>query len=87
MMPDLINGLFELGGALLLMLNVARLHRDKVLCGVSALPTAFFTAWGLWNLWFYPSLDQWFSFFGGVILVIVNAVWVGQVYYYGRKKR
>lgn len=50
MTPDIINGLFELGGALLLLMNVVRLHRDKIVRGVHVLPTVFFSAFGFWNL-------------------------------------
>lgn len=41
--------------------------------------TAFFTAWGFWNLHYYPSLEQWFSFYAGIVLVLGNLCWVGLV--------
>lgn len=82
MNPDLINGCFEIAGALFNLLNVRRLIRDKQLHGVRWEPTAFFTAWGVWNLFYYPALDQWYSFAGGVAIVAVNAVWVGLVAWY-----
>jgi hypothetical protein len=62
--------------------NVLRLYLDKMLRGVSIGPTAFFAGWGLWNLWYYPSLGQWWSFSGGCALVLVNLVWFGQMIYY-----
>lgn len=79
---DLVNGVFEFGGALLLLLNVRRLARDRHLAGVHWSPTVFFTAWGVWNLFYYPSLDQPWSFAGGVCLVCVNAFWLGQIAYF-----
>lgn len=82
MSPDLINGLFELGGAAFLLLNVRRMYRDKELRGVHWSPAFFFTTWGLWNLFYYPHLDQWWSFAGGLAIVSVNAAWLGQVAYY-----
>lgn len=73
MIPDLINGGFELGGALLTYATSVRaIERDKKIMGFSPVPTAFFTAWGLWNLFFYPSLEQWASFVGGLAIVGVN---------------
>ncbi len=78
---DAINGLFELAGAALVLLNVRALWRDRVLRGVHWGPTVFFTAWGLWNLVYYPSLSQWWSFAGGLALVIVNALWLGLLMY------
>lgn len=77
MTPDLINGLFELGGALTLCLNVRALWRDRGISGVHWGPVAFFSAWGVWNLFYYPSLGQRFSFAGGVCVVTVNLVWLG----------
>lgn len=44
---DLVNGLFEMVGGLLLWLNVRRLARDRQVAGVSVLPVLFWTAWGL----------------------------------------
>lgn len=85
MTPDSINGLFEFRGSILLWWNVRRLYLDKEIRGVSKLPTAFFAAWGLWNLFYYPSLGQIMSFFGGCSLVIANAVWFAQMAYYSRR--
>ena len=86
MNPDLINGLFECVGALVLTMNVRQLLKDKVLHGVHILPTVFYTGWGLWNLYYYPSLDQWFSFIGAIAIVTVNAVWVTLAIHYTRNK-
>ena len=86
-MPDLINGLFEGLGALFLLQNVLRLHKDKIVRGVHWLPTSFFMLWGYWNLFYYPHLNQWLSFFGGLAIVIVNTVWLGQMIFYLRKER
>ncbi len=82
MNTDIINGLFEGVGACVLMMNVRQLLHDKVICGVHIFPTIFYTLWGLWNLFYYPSLNQWFSFSGGVAIVIVNAAWVALAIHY-----
>ena len=84
---DVTNGLFEFFGGVLLILNCVRIHRDKKVMGVSILPVAFFTIWGLWNLAYYPHLGQWWSFSGGIFVVSVNAVWLGQVWYWGRNTK
>lgn len=49
---DLVNGGFELGGALVIWLNFLRLRRDMRIRGVDWRVTGFFGAWGLWNLVF-----------------------------------
>lgn len=74
--PDLINGSFELVGAAFTWRNFVQLRRDRVLKGVYWPTTAFFTAWGLWNLVYYPALSQWASLAGGVLLVSGNVAWV-----------
>lgn len=85
--PDAINGLFEMSGGFFLLKNVSQLYRDKCVRGVHWLPTLFFAVWGLWNLFYYPHLDQWLSFTGGLWIVAVNLVWFAQmIYYLGRPK-
>lgn len=82
MSSDLVNGLFEFAGGLMLVWNIRRLYLDKEVKGASMLPLAFFTSWGLWNCWFYPTNGLWYSFLGGVFLAVVNAIWLGQMFYY-----
>lgn len=85
MTPDLVNGLFEALGGLLMWLNVQALHKSKRVEGISWIPTGFFTLWGLWNCAFYPMIGQWWSFFGGLSIVVANSVWWAQLIYYRRQ--
>lgn len=71
---DMINGGFELAAGLLTLLTTRALLRDKKVRGVSPIPLVLFTAWGFFNLAYYPSLDQWFSFLGSCVIVAVNVV-------------
>jgi len=73
---DKINGIFEVIGAFFVWKNVTALYRDKVIKGVYWPATAFFAVWGLWNLVYYPSLNQWWSFLGGIALVSGSITWV-----------
>jgi hypothetical protein len=73
---DLVNGCLELCGAVLLSRNCVLLRRHREIRGVSAGPTAFFTFWGVWNLYFYPANHLWISFFGGILLATVNLTWL-----------
>lgn len=79
---DAINGTYELLGGVMILANVRALLRDKIIRGVSVWPTVFFTSWGFWNLYFYPSLGQWLSFTGGLGIVSANALWLGLTAYY-----
>jgi len=73
---DTVNGGFEAIGGICIWLNVKRLMRDKSVRGVDWRVTAFFWAWGIWNLFFYPSLNQWASFTGGLVIVAGNFAWL-----------
>ena len=85
--PDLVNGLFEFLGSVLLWKNVYQLYLDKMTRGVHWTATGFFAVWGYWNLYYYyPRLDQWWSFAGGISIVIANTIWLSQMLYYGRGK-
>lgn len=77
---DLINALFELGGACLLTLNIRRLLIDRTLKGVSPWPTAFFSAWGIWNLFFYAAVNTPLSWWAGLLLCVVNLIWLVGVF-------
>jgi len=86
-MNDLINGLIELIGALLLIHNCWLLYQHKKVQGVSVMTTAFFTAWGAWNLYFYPANNLWMSFAGGLCLAMANLTWVFMAIYYAQKAK
>jgi hypothetical protein len=55
--------------------NVRQIWRDRSVTGFYWPTQAFIAAWGLWNLYFYPALGQWFSFAGGVFLPLGNITW------------
>jgi hypothetical protein len=84
---DLVNGLFELGGAFFIFGHIKKLWHDKLVRGVYWPATAFFAAWGWWNLYYYPSLGQWLSFAGGLAIVTLNTLWTAMLLYYIRKEK
>lgn len=73
---DMANGLFELVGALFLGLNLRELWRHRQIQGVHWAPTVFFQLWGVFNLWFYPSQELWWSLVGGCAIVSMNTAWL-----------
>jgi hypothetical protein len=87
MIPDMLNGLFELFGAGFIALSVRKLHRERIVRGISWGHVAFFMVWGYWNLYYYPSLDQWFSFVGGLGIVAMNTVYFAQLVYFTQAER
>lgn len=74
--PDFINGVFELLGSVAIFAHVRRIRRDKKVAGVDWRATLFMSLWGYWNLFYYPQLDQWFSFVGGLAIVAGNTAWL-----------
>lgn len=76
MNPDYFNAFFEGVGALLTWMNVVRLCRDRKVSGVYWPVTAFWSAWGAWNIAYYPMLGQWWSAAAGLVLCVGNTVWV-----------
>lgn len=82
MSADLVNGLFEALAGLFVLNHCRVLRRDRAVAGVSIASVAFFTLWGVWNLYYYPSLGQSLSFFGGLFVVAANAFYVGLLLFY-----
>lgn len=85
MSPDLINGLFEFLGSMAVGLSICKVLKDKDVAGISWWQVWFFQLWGFWNLYYYPSLDQPFSFAGGVALAAANTVYLVLLWKYRRK--
>lgn len=85
MTPDVINGLFEFLGSLMTWQSVVRVYRDRGYAGIYPPAVVFFLSWGMWNLFYYPHLGQWWSFHGGLSLVFANIAWVALMVRYGRK--
>jgi len=85
MSADLINGLYEGLGAFFILGHCWNLWKSKQPWGVSILAIIFFTSWGVWNLYYYPSLGQWYSFSGGVLIVLCNFLYVSLLVYLRKK--
>ncbi len=79
---DNVNGIYEMGGAAALAWNCYRTYKDKEIKGISVVSMAFFLSWSYWNLYYYPSLNQWMSTVGAIVLVLFNTIWVSQAIYY-----
>jgi len=87
MWQDILNGCYNFLGAPFVILSIIKLYKDKKVHGVSWLHVAFFSSWGYWNLYYYPHLNQWASFVGGLFLVLTNTFWLIQMIYYIRKEK
>lgn len=81
MTPDLVNALFEALGAIFLLRHCWVLWKSKQARGVSLISTIFFASWGLWNIYYYPHLEQWYSFSAGLAIVSANCLWIWLIIY------
>lgn len=73
---DRINGAFEAYGAWGAWANFARLRRDKEVKGIVWQFVLGYQLWGVWNIWYYYGLEQWFSWDAGIVLCAGNTAWV-----------
>ena len=83
---DLINALFEMFGAVVGLFNIRVLLKDREIKGVSFVTLFFFASWGLWNVFYYPTLEQWLSTIAAVFLAGTNMVYLGMAIYFTKKK-
>ena len=86
MWQDNVNGLYELLGGVFVFLHCRQLYRDKSFKGVNLQSFMFFASWGIWNLYYYPSLNQWWSLIGGIHIVFWNIVWIVLAFKYKENK-
>ena len=84
---DAVNGSFEFLGALAIARHCYVLYQHKLVRGVSWASTLFFFTWGVWNVYYYPHLGQWWSFAGGLAICAMNFLWVSLMAYYILRER
>lgn len=83
-MIDIVNSFFELAMFFASIINIHRLYEHKTIRGIHWLTVVIASLWGVWNLFYYPSLNQWWSFSAGILLVISNSIWLFLVFYYAK---
>lgn len=86
MFDDAINGGFEAFAAMMVLNHCRVLYQEKMVRGVSVLSAFFFMGWGVWNMYYYPTLSQTLSFYGGVLVTVANVVYVGMLVRYRRRE-
>jgi hypothetical protein len=84
--PDHTQATWEIGAALFGLLNIRAIRKSRSVTGVHWLPTAYFSAWGVYNLWFYAALDLPMSWWAGIGMCAVNLTWLCHLCYYSLRK-
>ncbi len=85
-LPDIINGSFETAAGFAVLHHCFKLYEHKQARGLSIPAVLFFTVWGLWNLFYYPHLDQFWSFVGGIFITIANIGYLVMLAHYSRHR-
>lgn len=80
--PDLVNALFNLGGALSISISIWDVYVDKAVSGVHWTTFIFFIIWSMWNLFFYSHLRQWYSVAAGILMVAAEVGYMTMLIYY-----
>lgn len=82
--PDMVNAGFEAGAGLAVLAHCARLYQHKEARGLSIPAVVFFTGWGVWNMYHYPHLGQFWSLAGGIFVTLANAIYLAMLVAYSR---
>lgn len=73
---DQINASLEFAGACFRTFDCVKLFRAKRFQGGSLFTALFFFGWGVFNMFYYPSLQQTWSFVAAILLTVVNGIWI-----------
>lgn len=84
-LADLVNAAFEFLAAVFILNHTRAMLKSGQAYGVSLLSTAFFAAWGAWNIFYYPHIGQTASFYAGILVFFANIIWVSTIIYIRRK--
>lgn len=84
--PDMVNAGFEAGAGLAVLAHCATLYRDKEARGLSIPAVIFFTGWGLWNMYYYPHLGQFWSLAGGIFVTLANLIYLALLVAYSHHR-
>lgn len=79
---DAINAMFEFGGFLAVLPSILIVRKSKKIDGVSVITLWFFTAFGYWNILYYPHLNQACSTYAALLLAAANSYWLLLVWKY-----
>ncbi len=73
---DIVNALYEAGASIAVLNHCRVLSAQKKVHGMSIASVVFFTSWGFWNMYYYHSLGQTFSWAAGFLVCAANCYYV-----------
>jgi hypothetical protein len=73
---DFLNSIFEYVAGGMIFLNIAAILRDKKVNGMSLFAVSYFSALGLFNMFYYWELHQMISFSAGTAVAIGDIIYL-----------
>ena len=73
---DLVNSVTEIICSIVMWANVVAIYRQKKVSGVHWAATGIFFLEYCWNVFYYIGLNQFYSIFAGINIVISNFIWI-----------
>lgn len=84
---DTVNAGFEIGSGFFTLNHCRVLYNDKIVRGVSLASIFCFVAWGVWNIFYYPSLGQYNSAYAAVFILLANFAYLSLIFFYRRMEK
>lgn len=83
---DTVNSIFEFVSAGVIWLSVWQIWKDKGSKGIHWAQAVFFSLESVWNLHYYRSLGQSYSFIAGILVCLGNIAWVWLAFVWFRQQ-
>jgi hypothetical protein len=84
MTQDSINGLFGVFASILSYQNVRQAILHNEIKGMHWHSTAFFTAWAIFQLYFYFDLKLYLSMVGSFCIILIDLYWLWLFYKFSK---
>ena len=82
MTVDIINAIFETLGGLAVGFSLLKLLKTRKSHGIHWVTPAYFFIWGVWNIGYYASLDQYWSHVVSAGIATINFWYVWKILEY-----
>lgn len=84
---DITNSLFELVGTIFSWMNVWYIFKDREIKGVYWPSSFYMVSYGVWSLYYYIHLFQWYSLSIAIFHVLANTIWLIFALFFHNKRK
>ncbi|XAI95940.1 hypothetical protein [Microcystis phage Mwe-JY26] len=85
MTPDIINAGFQLLAAFLIAMHCRAVWKARDVAGVSIFATFCFALWGVWNVYYFATLGQVWSYYAAYACAAAHAAYMSLLLTFRRK--